>query len=111
MSPVDVGKLRCGQVHDARVRFDGETFPLAQDGREGQVAEKMVNEVLGTFLVFVRGNREVNPVGVQVLQYFRDARVGPGKVAIVGAVIGEEALGHLLHIFFVDRLGRERFAE
>ena len=84
---------------------------MAQDGRERQVAEEVTDEVLGAFLVFVRGNREVNPVGVQVLQYFRDACVGPGIVAIVGAVIGEEAVGHLFYILFVDRLGRERFAE
>ena len=84
---------------------------MAQDGRERQVAEEVTDEVLGAFLVFVRGDGQGYATGVQVLQHVRNAGVRAGEITIVGAVIGEEAVGHLLHIFFVDRLGRERFAE
>ena len=50
-------------------------------------------------------------MGVKVLQQLAEARIGLGAVAVVGAVVGEEALGHLFYVIFVERFGRKSLAE
>ena len=82
--------------HDGWIGLYGVVVLVTLDSGPGEVAEKMVDEFLYSFLIFIGGYGDIDIVGSEVTQQVYNAGIGAGEVGEMLVVIFLEIFsGHL----------------
>ena len=103
--------LLADEVHDGRIGLHGETVALTQYSGETDVGEKVANEFLCRFLVFVGGNGQHQAVLFEGFQQLRDARIGTAVAGVVRIIIRYEVRAHEADVLLRPCLGGQSIKE